>query len=241
MSRTIKILGWIAFFLYGLVLCAQTPAKPATHVRRLPADPPSRTSAVIQTTLGDMHCKLFDDASPLGVQNFIGLAEGTKDWKEPLHGKEMKGVPLYNDTYFHRVIPNFMIQGGDPKGDGTGYIGFSFDIEHSPNLRFDRPGRLAYANTGFPHSNASQFFITEEANSDLDQGLGYTIFGQCDAATVALVKKIARRPRDPRNNRPYDPVHIKKIVIVRAAAKSAAPAKSAKPAVRKLGPPVKKP
>src|SRR3954454_20259590 len=176
---------------------------------------PTGPTAIIDTTVGQLSCKLFDNQAPIGVENFIGLAEGTKEWKSPTSGKSMKGTPLYNGTIFHRVIPNFMIQGGDPAGTGSGQSGIAFGLEIAPGLNFDRPGRLAYANTSLPNSNGSQFFITEQPTPDLNGG--YTIFGQCSPATVALVKKIARMPRDPRNDRPFSPVHINKITIVRGA------------------------
>ena len=186
---------------------------------------PTGPTAIIDTTAGQMSCKLFDKQAPIGVENFIGLAEGTKEWKSPTSGKSMKGTPLYNGTIFHRVIPQFMIQGGDPAGSGSGQTGVAFGLEIAPGLNFDRPGRLAYANTGLPNSNGSQFFITEGPTPDLNGG--YTIFGQCTPATVALVKKIARAPRDSRPNagdRPFNPVKINKITIVRAGKGAAKPA-----------------
>ena len=190
----------------------------------------SGPTAIIDTTAGKMTCKLFDKQAPIGVENFIGLAEGTKDWKSPTSGKSMKGTPLYNGTIFHRVIPEFMIQGGDPAGSGSGQTGLGFGLEIAPGLLFDRGGRLAYANTGLPNSNGSQFFITEGPTPDLNGG--YTIFGQCDAATVALVKKIARAPRDQRpgaGDRPFNPVKINKITIVRGGKSTS------KPAAKKAG------
>ena len=186
---------------------------------------PTGPTAIIDTTAGKMSCKLFDKQAPIGVENFIGLAEGTKDWKSPTSGKSMKGTPLYNGTIFHRVIPQFMIQGGDPAGSGSGQVGFAFGLEIAPGLNFDRPGRLAYANTSLPNSNGSQFFITEVPTPDLNGG--YTIFGQCTPATVALVKQIARAPRDTRpgaGDRPFNPVKINKITIVRAGKGAAKPA-----------------
>jgi len=180
-------------------------------------------TAVIETTAGDMHCTLFPDKAPIGVQNFIGLATGKKDWTNPASGVKKHGVPLYDGTIFHRVIPGFMIQGGDPKGDGTGDPGYKFKNEVSSDLLFDRPGRLAYANAG-PDTNGSQFFITEAATPHLNGG--YTIFGQCDDATVALVKQIAAMSRDPMNDRPFRPVKIVHIKIVYgSAAAKAAPAR----------------
>lgn len=195
------------------------PAKPATH----PAAHTAATgepTAIIETSVGNMTCTLFPDKAPIGVQNFVGLATGTKDWKT-VKGVTKHGVPLYDGTIFHRVIPDFMIQGGDPAGDGTGDPGYKFKNEVSSDLTFDKPGRLAYANAG-PNTNGSQFFITEVATPHLNGG--YTIFGQCDEATVVLVKQIARMATDPTNNRPFRPVKIVHIKIVHADA-AAAPAK----------------
>jgi len=165
-------------------------------------------TAVIETSAGTITCTLFPDKAPLSVANFIGLATGTKDWKDPKTGKMMHDVPLYNGTIFHRVIPNFMIQGGDPAGNGTGDPGYQIKDEVSSGLTFDQPGRLAYANSG-PNTNGSQFFITEVPYPSLNGH--YSIFGQCQDMDV--VKKIARLARDPRNDRPYDPPKIIKIKI----------------------------
>jgi peptidyl-prolyl cis-trans isomerase A (cyclophilin A) len=167
-------------------------------------------TAVIHTTAGNLTCQLFPGKAPIGVANFIGLAKGTKDWVDPRTHKKMHGVPLYDGTIFHRVIPEFMIQGGDPLGNGMGDGGFAFKNEVSPDLLFDRPGRLAYANGG-PDTNGSQFFITEVPYPSLNGH--YTIFGQCDEQSVALVKQIARMDRDPSNDRPFHPVKIIHITI----------------------------
>lgn len=169
----------------------------------------TQPKAIIDTTAGKLTCTLFPDKAPIAVANFIGLAEGTKDWNSPVTHQKKHGVPLYDGTIFHRVIPNFMIQGGDPAGNGTGDPGYQFKNETSPDLKFDRPGRLAYANAG-PDTNGSQFFITEVPYPSLNGG--YTIFGQCDDASVALVKQIARMGRDS-NDRPYNPVKINHITI----------------------------
>jgi len=197
-------------------------AKPAVH------HAPVVTTAVIETSVGNLHCTLFPDKAPLGVNNFIGLANGTRDWKNPVSGSTKHGVPLYDGTIFHRVIPEFMIQGGDPAGNGTGSPGYEFKNEVSSDLLFDRPGRLAYANSG-PDTNGSQFFITEKAVPHLNGG--YTIFGQCDDAAVVLVKQIARMARDPSNDKPFRTVKIIHIRIVRGS--SAAPAKPAGAPVKK--------
>lgn len=169
----------------------------------------AQPTAIIDTTAGKLTCKLFPDKAPIGVANFIGLSDGTKDWINPVSNAKKHGVPLYDGTIFHRVIPNFMIQGGDPTGTGTGSPGYEFKNETSPDLKFDRPGRLAYANSG-PDTNGSQFFITEVAYASLNGH--YTLFGQCDDASVALVKQIARVGRDS-NDKPFKSVKINHITI----------------------------
>src|ERR1700734_190908 len=215
---TLLCLGALAFAQSSSQ--AAPAAKPPVH-HPVAEGPPT---AVIDTTVGKMTCELFPDKAPIGVANFIGLATGTKDWTTS-KGVTKHGVPLYNGTIFHRVIPDFMIQGGDPAGDGTGDPGYKFKNEVSSGLLFDKAGRLAYANSG-PDTNGSQFFITEVATPHLNGN--YTIFGQCDDATVALVKDIARRASDPSNNRPFRPVKIIHIKIVRSGAAASA-AKSATP------------
>ncbi len=205
-----------------------TPAhKPATTAAKPATAAPAASSpvAVIDTTVGKLRCTLFPNKAPIGVANFIGLANGTKDWTNPVSHAKKHGVPLYDGTIFHRVIPEFMIQGGDPAGTGEGDPGYKFKNETSPDLKFDRPGRLAYANAG-PDTNGSQFFITEVPYASLNGG--YTIFGQCDEASVALVKEIARMARDPRNDKPFRPVRINHISIATGAAST--PAATAKPA-----------
>jgi peptidyl-prolyl cis-trans isomerase A (cyclophilin A) len=162
---------------------------------------------------------LFPKIAPIGVANFIGLANGSKDWTSPIGQVKKHGVPLYDGTIFHRVIPEFMIQGGDPKGDGTGDPGYKFKNETSPAVTFDRPGRLAYANAG-PDTNGSQFFVTEVPYPSLNGG--YTIFGQCDDAAVELVKKIARMATD--GERPLRPIKITHIETHRGVSSTAKPA-----------------
>ncbi len=203
-------------------------AKPASAAKPATQSTTAKPTAIIDTTVGKMTCTLFPDKAPIGVANFIGLATGTKDWKNPVSGATKHGVPLYDGTIFHRVIPGFMIQGGDPAGNGSGDPGYKFQNETSPTLTFDQPGRLAYANAG-PGTNGSQFFITEVATPHLNGG--YTIFGQCDEATVALVKQIAHMARDPQNDRPFRPVKINHITIVKGGtAKPASAAAAKKPA-----------
>jgi peptidyl-prolyl cis-trans isomerase A (cyclophilin A) len=172
------------------------------------ATAPTQPTAIIETTDGNITCTLFPDKAPLTVANFIGLSKGTKAWKSPKTG-EMMHTPLYDGTICHRVIPNFMIQCGDPAGNGSGDPGYSFKDEFSPDLTFDQPGRLAMANSG-PNTNGSQFFITEVPTPHLNGK--HTIFGQCQDLDV--VKKIARLAADERNNRPYDPPKITHIKII---------------------------
>ncbi len=171
---------------------------------------PNGPLAVLDTSMGRITCQFFQQQAPTAVANFIGLAEGTKDWTNPATGKVEHNKPFYNGTTFHRVIPEFMIQGGDPTGTGMGGPGYNFNDEFDPNLNFDQPGRLAMANSG-PNTNGSQFFITELAYPTLDQH--YTIFGQCDDPGVEVVKAIARVPRDD-NDKPLSPVTLIKVSIV---------------------------
>ena len=133
------------------------------------------TYAVFDTNLGKITCKLFDKDAPNTVRNFIELAEGDRDWKDKISGKKGPG-PLYNGTIFHRVIPNFMIQGGDPSGTGMGGPGYQFadETKGSPH-KFDKPGKLAMANAG-PNTNGSQFFITVAPTTWLTGN--HTIFGE---------------------------------------------------------------
>jgi peptidyl-prolyl cis-trans isomerase A (cyclophilin A) len=171
---------------------------------------PNGPTVVMDTSMGRITCQFYQKQAPKAVANFIGLAEGTQEWTDPTtHQKHHK--PFYNGTIFHRVIPGFMIQGGDPTGTGTGDPGYAFRDEFDPNLNFDKPGRLAMANSG-PNTNGSQFFITEQGYDSLNQH--YTLFGQCDDASVDVVKAIARVPRDG-NDKPLTPVMLKKVTIVR--------------------------
>ena len=189
------------------------PDAPSATLPQAPVAPtPTGPTAVIDTTNGRLVCKLFSKESPNTVANFIGLAEGTKTWTDPNTGQKVSGKSYYETTTFHRVIPGFMIQGGDCKGDGSGDAGYFLDNEDTPGLRFDVPGRLAMANAG-RNTNGTQFFITEQPVEQLDGN--YTIFGQCDDHTVLEVATIARLPRNG-NDKPNTPVVINKVTIVRA-------------------------
>jgi peptidyl-prolyl cis-trans isomerase A (cyclophilin A) len=199
-SLAVAAVAGAAFALFG-----QQATPPASQAV------PNGPTVVMDTSMGRITCQFYEKQAPRAVANFIALAEGSKDWTDPATGKMQRHKRYYDGTIFHRVIPEFMIQGGDPTGTGTGNPGYIFDDEFDPGLNFDRPGRLAMANSG-PNTNASQFFISEQAADFLDQH--YTVFGQCDDASVTVVKAIARVERDA-NDKPLSPVVLKKVTIVR--------------------------
>ena len=176
------------------------------------APEPTGPTALIDTSMGQLSCRLFTKEAPIATSTFIGLAEGTKAWTMPHTGVVQHHKPFYNGLLFNRLLPDFMIQNQNYPGGSTGggEIGIKYDIEVVPNLTFDRPGRLAMANGG-PNTNDSSFFITEQPrHGSLDNH--YTIFGQCDDASVNIVSAIARVPRDA-HNRPLTPVVIRHITI----------------------------
>jgi peptidyl-prolyl cis-trans isomerase A (cyclophilin A) len=167
--------------------------------------------ATFQTSQGAIVIELFEKEAPVTVKNFVDLAEGNKEWTHPETGEKKKSR-YYDGTIFHRVIPDFMIQGGDPLGQGTGGPGYKFQNESSPNLKFDKAGRLAMANSG-RNTNGSQFFITDVATGLSHED--YTIFGQVIEG-LDVVKKIARVQKDPQNKeRPLQPVVLEKLTIER--------------------------
>lgn len=166
-------------------------------------------SATIQTSMGTIRCELWPKVAPATVLNFVQLAEGTREWQDPRTGKKVTR-PLYDGALFHRVVPDFMIQGGDPLGTGAGDPGYRFDDEIDPSVTFDRKGLLAMANVG-PNTNGSQFFITDGVPSHLNGK--HTIFGDCSRDT-SVVSAIAALPRD-KQDRPSNPPVMKKITISR--------------------------
>lgn len=171
-------------------------------------------TAVIETSMGSFTCELFEKDAPGTVANFVGLARGVRPFLNP-GTQEWVKKPFYDGLIFHRVIPSFMIQGGDIKGNGTGEPGYTITDERNAPHKFDRGGVLAMANRG-PNTAGSQFFITEGPTPALDDGGRsgghYQIFGQCEPAE--LVKKIAAVPRDGRD-KPFQDVSISKVVIQR--------------------------
>lgn len=189
------------------------PAAPALPPVALPAEP--GLYAVIYTSMGNIVCRLFEKSAPKTVANFRGLATGTKPWTDPATGK-IKHTALYTGTIFHRVIPEFMIQGGDPLGTGTGSPGYEFQDEIDPNLTFEKPGMLAMANSG-PNTNGSQFFITVGPATHLNGH--HTIFGEV-VSGQDVADAISQVPRDA-DDKPLTPVKIVAISIKRVAAPSA--------------------
>lgn len=181
--------------------------------------------ATIKTSKGTLECKLFDDKAPITVANFIGLARGKRTWKDPV-SKQWVNKPAYDGTGFHRIIKGFMIQGGDPKGDGSGEPGYTIPDEKWEGAKHDHAGQLCMANRG-SNTNGAQFFITDDKAAHLDarspSDSGYTIFGEC--APVEVVHAIAGVSVEPEGNRPLSPVKIESVKISRGA--GAAEAKDA--------------
>jgi len=204
--RTLKYL-----FVGGLAMGIATGARAAEAWKNQ-----AGTYAVLETSVGKIICVLHTGKSPETSANFIGLAEGTKEFTDTKTGKATKGR-FYDDGVFHRVIPGFMIQGGDPLGTGYGGPGYKFKDEYPEGVKFDRAGVLAMANSG-PNTNGSQFFITVAATPFLDTNGHYVIFGQVvEGQDVAdAVSKVKRDP----NNRPLTPVVITSVKIVRVGRRS---------------------
>jgi peptidyl-prolyl cis-trans isomerase A (cyclophilin A) len=202
-------------------------AAPAPPPIPLPAEPGQY--AVFNTTLGRIVVKLYEKESPITVANFVGLARGTKQYKDEKTGVIVRGKPFYNGLTFHRVIPGFMIQGGDPSGTGAGGGGVpTIPDEFDPSLKFDQTGRLAMANVGRPHTGGCQFFITDGTPEHLNGK--HTIFGQV-VEGQEIVTAIANVPRGE-NDKPDTPVVMKTVLIRRVGPPPVAPV----PAVPKSAP-----
>ena len=171
----------------------------------------NQLTATLHTTAGDIVLLLFPDQAPVTVRNFVDLAEGGKEWRNPATGQK-SNEPLYDGTIFHRVIDGFMIQGGDPLGSGRGGPGYRFDDEFHPELSFSKPYLLAMANAG-PGTNGSQFFITVGPTPHLNRR--HTIFGEvADADSRAVVDRIAKAPTGSQD-RPRQDVTINSVTISR--------------------------
>ena len=209
----------------------QKPAAPAASPQREPG-----LYMRFETTMGSINCKLFEKEAPVTVRTMVGLAVGTKSYVDPRTKQTVKGKRFFDGLTFHRVIKKFMIQGGDPLGNGTGGPegpGFPFQDEFVPTLKFDVPGRLAMANKG-PLSNGSQFFITEFPYPSLN--MRHTIFGQCE--NLDVVSAITKVPT--KSDRPVTPVVIKRVVVQRVGPAPANPPEGA-PARKPAPKPAPKP
>lgn len=194
--------------LLALGVSAQVNRKgPALPTVELPADP--GLYAIIYTSMGNIVCRLYENDAPKTVANFVGLATGTKSWTDPNTGR-VRHTPLYSGTTFHRVIPGFMIQGGDPTGTGYGSPGYKFEDEISDKHDFDHPGVVAMANSG-PNTNGSQFFITVAPAEHLNGH--HTIFGEV-VSGQDVADAISQVPRDD-NDKPITPVKVLAISIKR--------------------------
>ncbi|QVQ50457.1 peptidylprolyl isomerase [Spiractinospora alimapuensis] len=169
----------------------------------------SEATARLKTTKGEIVLRLFQDKAPNTVANFVELAEGSRQWRHPQTG-ETSNAPLYDGTIFHRVIPGFMIQGGDPLGSGRGGPGYKFGDEFTPELRFDRPYLLAMANSG-PSTNGSQFFITVGPQPHLNDR--HTIFGEVEQGQD-VVDAIANAQTGA-NDRPAEDIVVQSVTIER--------------------------
>jgi peptidyl-prolyl cis-trans isomerase A (cyclophilin A) len=171
--------------------------------------PDATQIATLHTTAGDIRIQLYGNHAPKTVKNFVNLATGAVEWVHPSSGQRTSD-PLYDWTIFHRVIANFMIQGGDPLGEGYGGPGYKFGDEFHPELQFDRPYLLAMANSG-PNTNGSQFFITVAPTPHLNRK--HSIFGEvADADSRAVVDAIATTKTD-RRDRPAQEVRINSVTV----------------------------
>lgn len=164
--------------------------------------------ATFVTSKGDINCELYEDQAPTTVANFVGLANGSKKFEDP-NDRTVKEEPFYNGTIFHRVIPNFMIQGGDRLGKGMGGPGYKFEDEFNAELRHDSAGILSMANSG-PNTNGSQFFITDAPTPHLDNR--HSVFGKCaDLDVISTIATVDRGAAD----RPNEDVVLERVEISR--------------------------
>jgi len=195
-SILLSLLGVVCFAMAATAAETYVPTEPGVY-------------AQMDTTLGTIVIKMADKLAPKTVENFVGLATGKTAWVDPKTGKKVNR-PFFDGLTFHRVIPGFMIQGGDPNGDGTGGPGYEIKDEFSPQLKHDGPGVLSMANAG-PNTGGSQFFITVAAFPRLDNK--HAVFGKV-VKGQDVVDKISLTPRDS-NDKPLKPVVIQKVTIIR--------------------------
>jgi peptidyl-prolyl cis-trans isomerase A (cyclophilin A) len=198
MSKRISIAALLIALFTGVLVAAAQEKKDPLY-------------ATFKTSMGEVVIQLYDDKAPKTVANFVGLATGSKEWTDPKSREKVKR-PLYNGTIFHRVIPGFMIQGGDPLGTGTGGPGYRFEDEFHPDLKHSKTGILSMANAG-PNTNGSQFFITHKATPWLDGR--HSVFGEV-VKGQNVVDAIANVSRDFRD-RPIKDVVVQEVIISRGS------------------------
>jgi peptidyl-prolyl cis-trans isomerase A (cyclophilin A) len=198
-----------AFWIYFVAALLMTLSFHAEAKTKSETKKGKNMIAVFDTSLGQIKIELFNDKAPKTVENFVGLAEGTKEWTDPKTGQKVK-KPFYDGLKFHRVIPNFMIQGGCPLGNGTGGPGYRFEDEFHKDARHSKPGMLSMANAG-PNTNGSQFFITVAATPYLDNR--HAVFGEVIEGmdVVMNISKVKTGSMD----RPVEDLVIKSVKILK--------------------------
>lgn len=208
MAATILAMGLVTTALRAQTVQKKAPAPSTPAAPQIKLNQPPGLYAVFETTMGRIACRLFPEKAPETVKNFVGLANGTKRWYDD-RKKAWTERRYYDGLTFHRVIPDFMIQGGDQLGTGMGNIGYTFKDEFNAGLRFDKPARLAMANAG-PNTNGGQFFITVVPTPYLNDH--HTIFGEVvEGQDVAdAISQVARNAAD----KPNTPVVMNKVTIV---------------------------
>lgn len=215
--RRIIFIYFGAFLLFHLVAEGNTPTTATSSDKAQETKTADKKKdfkkmyALFETNMGKFKILLHHTKAPKTVENFAGLAEGTKTYKDIKTGKDVTDKPFYNGVIFHRVIDGFMIQGGDPSGTGRGGPGYTFEDEFHPELRHSKEGILSMANAG-PNTNGSQFFITLGPTPHLDRM--HSVFGEV-VEGMDVVKAIGKTNVNPASSKPLKDVVIEKITIVR--------------------------